>query len=103
MGEIQAVNEVCAKYAPVTPKGCLIMGVAVPNNENWSNPLPAAGCGEDLGWSPADTEPRVPSPDRTILKQIDLSGCASWSLEDHREAANWYQSLQVCSSDMIWI
>ena len=31
---------------------------------------------------------RLPTPDRTILEQIDLSGCISWSPEDHKEAAD---------------
>ena len=88
IAQIQAANEVPTMYAPVIPKGHLMMGATVLNNENWPNPLPAQGCGEGLSQSPFDTEPKIPAPDRTILKKINMSGCASWSLEDFKEAAD---------------
>ena len=85
-GQIQAAHEAPNMYALVTPKGCLIVG-AIPNNETWLSPAPTLGGRESLSQSPADTKPKVPAPDRTILKHIDLSGCASWYLEDCKEAA----------------
>ena len=60
-------------YAPVIPKGC---------------PVPATSCQEGLSGSLANTKPEVPAPDRTILKQIDLSGCTLWSPEDCKEATD---------------
>ena len=73
-------------YALVTPKGHLISGAAILNNENWLGPLPTADGGKDLGWFPVDIEPKVPAPDRTLLEQIDLLVCMYWSLEDCKEA-----------------
>ena len=56
-------------------------------NENWLSPVPAADGGEDFGQFQADATPQVPTPDRTILEQTDLSGCISWS-QDGKEAAD---------------
>ena len=89
MGQIQATNEVPEMYALVTLKGHLVMGATTPmRNENQLSPGPTQGGSENLGQFPADTKPKVPAPDRTILEQIDLLGCTSGSLEDHKEAAD---------------
>ena len=88
MGQVQAANEVPSMYALVTPKRCLIMGATIPDNDNLLSPALTTGCLEDLSWSPADTRPEVPAPDKTILKQIHLLRSASWPLEDYEEAAN---------------
>ena len=75
-------------YAPVTPKGCLIMGAIIPNSDNWPSPVPTTGCEENIGQFPANTKPEVPVPDRTILEQTDLLGYTLWSLEDHQKASD---------------
>ena len=85
-GPGKANNAVLAMYAPVTPKGCLITGAAIPNNDNLLSPAPTTGCEEEFGWSPVNTKPEVPAPFRTILKQTDLLGCTLWSPEDCQEA-----------------
>ena len=81
VGQIQAANEVTGMYAPVTPKVHLISRATIPKNENWLSTVPIADGKEDLSWFPADAKPKAPTPDRTIHKQIDLSGCISWSPE----------------------
>ena len=55
-------------------------------NADWLRPVPDIDRGEDLGQFPADAKPKVPAPDSTIHKQVDLSGCTSWSLEDCKGA-----------------
>ena len=58
--------------------------MAIQNNENQPNPEPT----EDLSQFPADDESKMPTPDKTILEQFDLSGCISWFPEDHKEATD---------------
>ena len=72
-------------YAPVTPKRHLISRAAILKNEDWPSLVPTADVREDLGQFPADTEPKAPTPDGTILEQTDLLGCVSWHPEDCKD------------------
>ena len=75
-------------YTQVTSKGHLISWVAIPNNENHPSPEPTASEGEGLAWFPTEAKPKAPTLDQTILEQIDLSACVSWSPEDCKKAAD---------------
>ena len=82
-------------YAPVTPKGCLIMGATIPNDEKWLCHVPTPSGGESLCWFPADTKSKVPAPYRTKLEEINLSECTSWPPEDCKEVAELSESADV--------
>ena len=75
-------------YAPVAPNVHLVMEATTPNNENWPSSAPTPGCSKNLSQFLTGTKPHLPAPDRTINDQINLSGCTSWSWEDHHEAAD---------------
>ena len=64
------------------------MEATTPNNENQPFPGPAPSGSENFSHFPANTKPKVPAHDKTILEQINLLRCASWSSEDHKEAAD---------------
>ena len=53
----------------------VIPRAAIPKDENWPSLKPTINGGDDLGQPPTDAEPKAPTPDWTILEQIDLSGC----------------------------
>ena len=62
--------------------------MAILNDEKQLSSEPAAGEEKDLGQFPVEAKPNTPTPDQTILQQADLSGCISWSTEDHKEAVD---------------
>ena len=62
--------------------------MAIPNDENQLNSEPTAGEEEGLGQFPSEAKAKAPAPIQTLLEQINLSGCVSWSPEDHKEATD---------------
>ena len=103
IGQIQATDEVPAMYAPVTPKGCLIMGLP-PKIENWLSPVPTPDCRDDLSWSPAGAEQKAP-----LLIEPHLNRSTCWGAHHGLwKIVRWlwicyicYWNLQMFSPNMI--
>ena len=102
MGQLQAANEVPEMYAPVTPKGCLVMGATTLRNENHLRPRSISSGSENFDQFPANTKPRAPAPDRTILKQITCQAAHLGLQRIVRRLQICCQSLQAYSLDMTW-